>query len=375
MAPDQAEPIRIFVCGDVMTGRGIDQALPHPVAPVLYESLVRDARDYVQLAEDASGPIPRPLDFAYIWGDALDALQRAGTDARIINLETSITSCPDAWPAKAVHYRMHPRNVGCLTAARLDCCCLANNHVLDWGYGGLEETIRTLDAAGIAHAGAGRDLAAAASPAVIDLAGKGRVLVFALGSPSSGIPPEWGATATRPGVNLLADLSAASAQGLLARVRERKQPGDVVVASIHWGPNWGYAIPEAWIAFAHRLVEGGVDVVHGHSSHHVKALELYRGRPILYGCGDLLDDYEGIAGYEAFRPDWRLLYLLALDPRRGRLSEARLIPMALRRFQLQRASAAEASGLCQLLNRLGEPFDTAVQREPDDSLSLLVSRP
>jgi hypothetical protein len=51
---------------------------------------------------------------------------------------------------------MHPRNIDCITAARIDCCCLANNHVLDWGYDGLAETLRTLDAAGIAHTGAGR---------------------------------------------------------------------------------------------------------------------------------------------------------------------------------------------------------------------------
>jgi poly-gamma-glutamate synthesis protein (capsule biosynthesis protein) len=73
---------------------------------------------------------------------------------------------------------MHPRNIDCITGARIDCCCLANNHVLDWGYDGLAETLRTLDAAGIAHTGAGRDAAEAAAPAVLDVPGKGRVLVF-----------------------------------------------------------------------------------------------------------------------------------------------------------------------------------------------------
>src|ERR687888_50236 len=139
------EAISLFLCGDVMTGRGIDQVLPHPGNPVLYESYIRDARAYVQLAEMASGPIPRPVDFAYIWGDALGELERAGTDVRIINLETSITSSEDYWPNKAVLYRMHPRNIGCLTAARISCCSLANNHVLDWGEQGLQETLRTLD--------------------------------------------------------------------------------------------------------------------------------------------------------------------------------------------------------------------------------------
>ena len=132
--------ICIFLCGDVMTGRGIDQVLPHPVNPALYEPYVHDARDYVQLAEAANGPILRPVDFAYIWGDALEELQRAGTDVRIINLETSITCNEKPWPEKGINYRMNPKNVGCITAACIDCCCLANNHVLDWEYQGLAET-------------------------------------------------------------------------------------------------------------------------------------------------------------------------------------------------------------------------------------------
>src|SRR5439155_22976592 len=84
--------LRLFLCGDVMLGRGIDQALPHPGNPILYEPYVRDAREYVHLAEKAHGPIPRPLTFDYIWGDALQELERAEVDFRIANLETAIAS-------------------------------------------------------------------------------------------------------------------------------------------------------------------------------------------------------------------------------------------------------------------------------------------
>src|SRR6266446_3278285 len=172
--------LRLFLCGDVMTGRGIDQALPHPASPILYERYIRDAREYVDLAQNANGPISRPLNFDYIWGDALQELDRFEADFRIINLETAITSAETHWPGKEIHYRMHPRNIDCLTVAGINGCALANNHVLDWGYEGLSETLRTLDAAHIAHAGAGRDAAEAAAPAVLDVAGKGRVLLFSL---------------------------------------------------------------------------------------------------------------------------------------------------------------------------------------------------
>jgi poly-gamma-glutamate capsule biosynthesis protein CapA/YwtB (metallophosphatase superfamily) len=95
--------LRIFLCGDVMTGRGIDQALPHPVNPILFEPYVRDAREYVALAEKANGPIPRPLSFDYIWGDALRELERAEVDLRFANRETAVTSAETPWPEKGIH--------------------------------------------------------------------------------------------------------------------------------------------------------------------------------------------------------------------------------------------------------------------------------
>lgn len=370
MAPGQTSPLSLFLCGDVMTGRGVDQVLPHPGNPVLYERSVRDARDYVELAEQANGSIRQPVDFAYIWGDALAELRQAGADVRIINLETSITACDTPWPFKGINYRMHPHNVGCLTAAGITCCCLANNHVLDWGYDGLAETLQTLDRAGIAHTGAGRNADEATSPAVLDVVGKGRVLVFALGSTTSGIPQEWAATTEKPGVNLLPDLSAATARRVARRMREVCQPDDVTLASIHWGSNWGYDILDEQIHFAHRLVDEGVEVVHGHSSHHVRPLEVYRDRLILYGCGDFLNDYEGISGYEEFRSDLTLMYLPMVNPTDGRLVAVRLVPLQLRHFRLNRAAEADAKWLCDLLNTWGGLFGTRVQREGDNSMTL-----
>jgi poly-gamma-glutamate capsule biosynthesis protein CapA/YwtB (metallophosphatase superfamily) len=370
MTFDPAPPICLFLCGDVMTGRGIDQILLHPSNPVLYETYVRDAREYVRLAEAAHGPIPSRVGFDYIWGDALEELERVGTDVRIINLETSITTSENYWPDKAVLYRMHPHNIGCLNAARIDCCCLANNHMLDWGYVGLEETLEILERAGVARVGAGRTATEAAAPAVLDVAGKGRVLVFALGSPSSGVLYPWGATERRLGVNLLPDLSETTARRLASQIHQARRPGDVIIASIHWGANWGYEIPDEQIDFAHRLIEEDVDIVHGHSSHHIKAIEVYRGRLILYGCGDFLTDYEGISGYERFRGDLALMYLVKVDPWVGRLVEARLVALQSRRFRLRRVSVTDAKWLCDLLNSLGVRFATQVELNDDNSLTL-----
>ena len=147
-----------------MTGRGIDQVLSHSVDSILYEPYVRDAHEYVELAEKAHGPIQRPVNFDYTWGEALQELERASVDLRIINLETAVTSEETPRPDKEIHYRMYPLNIACLSAARISACALANNHVLDWGYSGLSESLRSLDTAGIAHSGAGNNAEESSSP-------------------------------------------------------------------------------------------------------------------------------------------------------------------------------------------------------------------
>jgi poly-gamma-glutamate synthesis protein (capsule biosynthesis protein) len=368
--PDRPDLVTLFLAGDVMTGRGVDQVLPHPGDPRLFETYVASANEYVALAEEANGPIPKPVDFAYVWGDALAELERRRPDVRLVNLETAVTKSEEPWP-KTVNYRMSPENVPVLTAARVDCCALANNHILDWGERGLLETLETLRKAGVSGVGAGRDLREAAAPAIVQVPGKGRVIVFGFGSVTSGIPGAWAATDRSPGVNLVPDLSSRTVRRIADDVRAVKGPGDVVVASLHWGGNWGYEISGEEIAFAHGLIdEAGVDTVYGHSSHHPKAIEVHRGKPILYGCGDFLDDYEGISGFEEFRDDLVLMYFPAIRPSDGTLAALALVPLQIRNMRLNRASAADAAWLRDVMNREGERFATRFELGPDNALTL-----
>lgn len=338
------DAVRLFLCGDVMTGRGIDQILPTPGDPQLHEPWVRTALEYVAMAERLSGPIPRRAGFDYVWGEAGAVWERLQPHARIVNLETSVTTSREADPDKGIHYRMHPGNVRCLTAAHIDCCVLANNHVLDWGRRGLEQTLRTLHAAGLKTAGAGGDDVQAAAPAVIAVPG-GRVLVYGLAFASSGTPRAWGAGQARPGVNWFADLSAQTVEAVCRPMRRDRHPGDLIIVSLHWGGNWGFEVRGSEREFAHRLIEAGVDLVHGHSSHHPRGIEVYRGKAILYGCGDLLNDYEGIPGYESYRPELSLMYFPRLAPGSGELIALTLIAVRRRRFRLQKASAQETAWL------------------------------
>jgi poly-gamma-glutamate capsule biosynthesis protein CapA/YwtB (metallophosphatase superfamily) len=130
--------VTLFLCGDVMTGRGLDQILEHPGDPRLYES----------------------------WAD-------------------------------------------------IDRCVPANNHVLDWSYPGLEQTLSSLQGAGLGVTGAGSDATAATRPALIQVKPGCRVVVVALGTPSSGIPPTWAAGSDPPGVALAQALSSAEVDAVV----------------------------------------------------------------------------------------------------------------------------------------------------------------
>jgi poly-gamma-glutamate capsule biosynthesis protein CapA/YwtB (metallophosphatase superfamily) len=327
--------VTLFACGDVMPGRGIDQILPHPGDAGLRESYSGDANAYVRLAVRANGPIPRPVGFSWPWGDARPATEAAAPDVRIINLETSVTRSADFAPGKAVHYRMNPDNLPCVAAIRPDVCALANNHVLDFGERGLRETLAALAGAGLTTAGAGLDAAGAGRPAAVPLPSGGRLLVFSCGTVSSGIPPRWAAAATRPGINLLPSLSAAAADALIAGI---------------------------------RAVRRGGDLIHGHSSHHPRPIEVYRGKLVLYGCGDCIDDYEGITGHEEYRDDLRLLYFASIAQDTGELAALTMVPMQARNMRLRQASAADSRWLAATLGRISRGFGSRVECRPDGRL-------
>lgn len=219
----QRSTLRLFLCGDVMLGRGIDQILPQPCDPALHEDYVHSALEYVQLAEAANGPIKRPVAPAYVWGAALDELKQARPDARIINLETSITRSEDYDP-KGINYRMSPENADTLVAAHTDCCVLANNHILDWGRAGLLDTLTNLKHLGIKSAGAGRRLEEATAAAILPITGKGRVLVFSFAAATSGTPRNWAAAPDTAGVNLLSHLSDATVHRTIDLIIRERQP-------------------------------------------------------------------------------------------------------------------------------------------------------
>lgn len=354
----------VLLGGDVMLGRGVDQILPHPGDPRLRERYVHDARTYVELAERAHGAFAHPVGYRHLWGDVLPLLARLDPEVRLLNLETSITADGVFAPAKGIHYRMHPDNLPALTAIAPVVCALANNHVLDFGMPGLADTIEALDAAHIGRAGAGADLADARAPATVELADGRRVVIVSVAAGSSGVPESWSARRDRPGLWRVGySPGAAAADDVAAEVAAHKRDNDIGIVSVHWGPNWGYEVTRTETQFAHRLIDAGVDLVHGHSAHHPRPIEIYRGKPILYGCGDVIDDYEGIRGHERYHTDLHPLYLVSVD---RSPAQVRLIPLQVRHMRLEWAPHAETRWLCAKLEDISRGFGTRVAPGTDD---------
>ena len=270
---------------------------------------------------------------AYPWGDMLPAVR--GADCFLINLECALTDHTERWSDgghKPFYFRANPRVIETLRVAEVDFASLANNHAADFGMTGLLDTLRRLEEVGIAHAGAGADLAAARAPAFLT-ADNWRISVVAFADH----PAVWAAGPTSPGINytpvsLASDHFGAIEQALaIARGH-----ADLVIFSIHWGPNMRSRPTAEFRVFARRVIEAGADVFWGHSAHIVQGVEVWRGKPILYDTGDFVDDY---AVDPDLRNDLSGLFLIRVQP--PDVARIDIVPVVIGRCQVNRARGAE----------------------------------
>ncbi len=367
---EQSKIMKIFLGGDAMLGRGIDQILVHPSSPEIYESYVKDARAYVAMAESSNGMIPKKAPDSYIWGDALLEWEKQKPMLKILNLETSVTRNNDYWKGKGINYRMNPENIGVLKTVPNLVLALANNHVMDWGMAGLLETLEVLTKSGIPFSGAGENLSQAMAPAIYNLNIHQRILYFSMGLESSGIPGPWRADKNRSGIYLLTDLSRKSLLEVKEVIDHYKRPGDLVIVGLHWGSNWGYEVPKSHQDFAHALIdEVGVHLIHGHSSHHPRPIEIYKKVPILYGCGDFINDYEGIGGSESFRDDLAAMYFVKFNTETFKSEGVEIVPMQIKKFKLFYAKKNDVSWMMETLARESKKMGTNFKRIDDQRFS------
>lgn len=286
----------------------------------------------------------------YPWGDTLPILHRA--DWRLCNLECVISNRGEPWSAypKTFHFRSAAKNIAVLEVARMNAVSLANNHVLDYGYDAMFEMLEILDRSRIIYSGAGANLAQASRLATAEVCGrKVGLLAFTDNEPG------WEAAADRPGIFYVpTDLTDARAKKLLNTIRGYSKIADYLIVSAHWGSNWGYVPPNEQVVFAHALVDAGADLIFGHSSHVFRGIELYKGRPILYGAGNFVDDY---AVDKVERNDQSFIYLI--EQENGIPRTLRLYPTLIRRCRALRAEGVYALGIIKKMKELCTGFQTA----------------
>jgi poly-gamma-glutamate capsule biosynthesis protein CapA/YwtB (metallophosphatase superfamily) len=372
----------INLMGDVMLGRLIDQLFPIHV----------DCPEEARLISSSRASLPHLKAYGpeSPWGDFL-ALIRSG-DINIINLETSVTTHDKKWPDKVFNYRMHPANIAALAAASIDYVSLANNHTLDFGEVGLMDTIKSIrnfqstkfgkESIKFAGAGETEQLAQAAASLLLprhalglsddrsDFGSQRLVLIYSF----CDHPREW---ASIPQFNFIDYLEASRQhlKGVLSKSGPLKYiKPDLKIVSIHWGPNYSWS-PSADIkSLAHFFIdECGVDLIHGHSSHHIQGVEIYKKKLIIYGCGDFVDDY---AVVREFRNDLSALWRVIVSEEDDKLQIKRLevFPNKIKNFQASLLNRGENNHewLTKRFRELCSEMGTKVQDELETEGQMVI---
>jgi len=352
---------RIFVAGDVMLGRLVDQIFPTHVTETLDGKHAKTLLRSYKMEEKV-----QELGHKYVWGDVLPFIMNS--DLKIINLETSVTTWNEKWPNKEFNYRMHPDNLQCLKEVGIDYCALANNHTLDFGVQGMIDTMKSLTASGIKWAGVGMNKKESMEPVTVETKNL-KLLCYSFADH----PRAWAASETKPGINFL-DVENCSDQELKMITSKlesdrREQSPSLVSVSIHWGSNYCWKPSRNFQNFARHLIDHGVDMIHGHSSHHVQGIEIYKGKPILYGCGDFIDDY---AVDPDFRNDLGFAYFLNFEG--SKFSSIELLPTRVKCFQtnILGAGTEDYEWLVDKMAELSADFGTVIKKEPTGFLKAEV---
>lgn len=344
--------------GDVMLGRLIDQLCTTHV----------DCPSEARIVQSFLGAHPELRSYSATtpWGNTLSLLRSA--DLRLINLETAVTTHATKWPNKVFNYRMHPKNLEILKVAGIDYVTLANNHTLDFSEQGLKDTVQAVRDVGIKFAGATDSTEAgdAGKPAVLDLQGHS-IQVFA----ASDHPSDW----KRVQQFNYIDYSASTRSRLKEQIASAG-PTSLRFFSVHWGPNYSWQPAQEIRDLAHFLIdECEVDIIHGHSSHHIQGVEIYKGKPIIYGCGDFVDDY---ALTPEYRNDisavWQIIVIEESGNSRLRPVRLEIFPSRIKYFQafLLDSRDTDHDWAREKLTALSREFGTRMRKELGDEGQIVI---
>jgi poly-gamma-glutamate synthesis protein (capsule biosynthesis protein) len=267
----------------------------------------------------------------------------------IVNLETALTQS-EKKVSKVFNFKAAPDKVKTLTEAHITFVNLANNHILDYSEEGLVETLHVLRDAGIHYAGAGMNREEAEKPCFIK---KNNLRVGILGFTDN--EREWSADLSKSGINYIDISSKHYRQKVLEAILRVRVKTDVVVVSIHWGPNMREEPPHDFIAFAHDMVEMGADIIHGHSAHIFQGVEVYHNKLVLYDTGDFVDDY---VVHQVLKNNHSFLFTVEVT-RKG-IERLKLIPVLISKYQVNQATGKSYEWSIKRMQQLSVRFGTTV---------------
>lgn len=294
-------------------------------------------------------PVISQKGYDYPWGDVLPLL--IDTDLNIINLETSLTDS-ERKVYKTFNFKSSPDKVQSLVDANVTIANLANNHILDFAHEGLLQTIETLNAAGIKHVGAGKNHDEAIAPAIVH---RKNIRIGVLGLTDN--EPGWNAD-NDPGTNYIDLTDTREKARVLHTIKDLQKQTDIIIVSIHWGPNMQERPEPGFIDFAHAMIDHGAHVIHGHSAHIIQGIECYRNSLILYDTGDFVDDYQVDP---ELRNDLSAFYVLTVS--KSGLVTLKIVPVRIFEYQVNRARNGDYEWVMERLKTLSSPFGTHITEQ------------
>lgn len=197
-------------------------------------------------------------------------------DVSMVNLDTPLTQAKQALPGKKENFKATTDRVNVLLTGGVDVVSLANGRSMDYQTAGLNDTLNTLDQAGVAAVGAGTNAAAARQPVIMDVKGQRVAYLSYYDSDLHAATNRSAGTNPRRNDNIAADIKA---------IRDQV---NWVVVNFHWGENLA-KYPGDWqIDLARFTIDQGADMVVGHHAKVLQGAEIYKGRPIAYSLGNFV---------------------------------------------------------------------------------------
>ena len=285
--------------------------------------------------------------YTHPWGNLLPLLEQ--TDFNIINLENTFTTSIQKLP-KVFNFKADPANVESLKQAHINVVNLANNHILDFGNEGLFNTIQALDTTGIKHVGAGKNQKKAKQGVIIT---KNNIKIGIIGYTDN--EPDWKAQTNKPGINYVKVGDIATIQQDIKIIRPQV---DILIITIHWGPNMRQRPNQEFINFAHAIIDSGVDIIHGHSAHIFQGIEIYQDKLIMYDAGDFVDDY---AINSLLRNDQSLFFIVTVT--KIGINKVQLVPLLISNFQVNHAEDTIKKEILDRIKTLSAAFETRIQND------------